>query len=230
MAAPRASGATPPRTKKKSPAPKAYHHGDLRRALLDASVALIAERGVEALSLREAARAAGVSPAAPYHHFASKSELLGAIAARGFEGLGAAQTAAVAALPDPEQPMARLAALGHAYVGFALAHPTEFRLMFRPSLVAAADLPAGCDPTAGFHQLLDAVGRVARTLPPGLLDERALTLAAWSLVHGAAELVLEGPIGATGDRAPVPPGHVGPAVVGVLETLLGVAAKSRGAE
>ena len=226
MAAPRAPRA-PARTKK--PAPKAYHHGDLRRALLDASVALITERGVEALSLREAARAAGVSPAAPYHHFASKSELLGAIAARGFQGLSAAQSAAVAALPDPDQPMARLGALGNAYVAFALAHPTEFRLMFRPSLVAARDLPADCDAAAGFQQLLDAVGRVARTLPVGLIDEQALTLAAWSLVHGAAELVLEGPMGATGDRPAPPPSSVGPQVVGVLVKLLGVAAEARAA-
>lgn len=226
MASPRAASKAP---KSKKATPKAYHHGDLRRTLLDASVALIAEHGVEALSLREAARAAGVSPAAPYHHFASKSELLGAIAARGFAGLDEAQRAAVAALPDPEDPMARLAALGHAYVAFAIANPTEFRLMFRPTLVGAADLPEGCDPASGFHQLIDAVGRVARTLPPGLIDEQALTLAAWSLVHGAAELVLEGPIGAVEGRAPVPAAQIGPAVVGVLSTLLGTAAKSRAA-
>jgi len=198
----------------------AYHHGDLRRVLLDAIEALIVAGGVEALSLREVARAAGVSPAAPYHHFASKAELLGAIAARGFAGLTAAMHAAIAALPDADEPHERLMAIGNAYIAFARAQPTEFRLMFRPGLVTPADLPADCDPAVSFELLLDAVTRLSRVVPASLVTPEALALTAWSLVHGAAELLLDGPLAAVHDRLPVAPEDVGPMVVATLPTLL----------
>lgn len=184
----------------KRPAKK-YHHGDLRRALLEASVTLIAERGVEALSLREVAQSIGVSPAAPYHHFGSKSVLLGAIAARGFAGLTEAMQGALAALPVEHTPIDRLAAIGDAYLGFALAHPTEYRLMFSPGLVSPADLPPDCQPEASYGLLLEAVAQVAATLRPNLIDPDALVATCWSLVHGAATLILEGPLGETG-RSP----------------------------
>lgn len=200
-------------------AKKAYHHGDLRRALLDASIALIAESGVEALSLREVAQRIGVSSAAPYHHFGSKAQLLGAIAASGFVGLGDAMETAIAALDDPEEPLLRLEAIGNAYVAFAVRHPTEFRLMFRPSMVSAKDLPADCDPSRGFTQLLDAVGRVTRALSPGLIPPEGLVLTAWSVVHGAAELLLEGPL-AQIDHPLRHEKDVGPLVVRTLTTLL----------
>lgn len=209
-----------PRKSPRAEAKKAYHHGDLRRALLDASIALIAESGVEALSLREVAQRIGVSSAAPYHHFGSKAQLLGAIAASGFVGLGDAMETAIAALKDPEEPLLRLEAIGNAYVAFAVRHPTEFRLMFRPSMVSAKDLPADCDPSRGFTQLLDAVGRVTRALSPGLIPPEGLVLTAWSVVHGAAELLLEGPLGQIDHPLRVHERDVGPLVVRTLTTLL----------
>lgn len=217
---PPAKPAADPSTKPARAGKPAYHHGDLRRVLLDVSVELIATAGVEALSLREVARAAGVSPAAPYHHFASKAELLGAIAARGFTGLTAAMRQALGAMAEPDEPTGRLAALGSAYIEFARSHPTEFRLMFRPSLVRRADLPLDCDPTSSFSLLLDAVARVSRALPIDGVTPEALTLGAWSLVHGAAELLLDGPLVEVESRLPISPERVGPTVVGVLQSLL----------
>jgi AcrR family transcriptional regulator len=173
-------------------AKSAYHHGDLRAALLRASTRWIEAHGVESLSLREVARAAGVSPGAPYHHFSSKAQLLGAIAGEGFMTLTAEMRAAQSALSPRADAVDRLEALGHAYVRFALANPTAFRLMFRPTLVRRSDLPEACEPTAAFKLLTDAAMAVAREAPPLQAGQEALILAAWSLVHGASELLLEG--------------------------------------
>src|SRR5690242_4627498 len=111
---------------------RAYHHGDLRRTLLEASLELIAESGLDALSLREVARRAGVSPGAPYHHFESREQLLTALAVDGFALLGEAMRSARDAA-GAEDVIERFGAIGEAYVRFALAHPAHFRLMFRPS-------------------------------------------------------------------------------------------------
>ncbi len=212
---------------KKGTAKESYHHGDLRRALLEASVQLIARDGVEALSLREVAQRVGVSPAAPYHHFSNKAQLLGAIAATGFDGLAQAMDQAVAKSP-PGDPIARLRALGEAYVAFALARPTEFRLMFRPGLVSDKDLPPDCTPDRTFGALMEALAAVAPLLPPGLIRPEALTLAAWAIVHGAAELVLDGPLGTPGEGPmKLPPQRVGPLVVEAFTTLLQSAASRR---
>jgi AcrR family transcriptional regulator len=206
-----------------------YHHGDLRRALIDASISLIEQRGIEALSLREVARVAGVSTAAPYHHFANKAELLGAIAARGFAGLTEAMQAAIAsadaaaadgsaAAPDP---LVRLGALGRAYVDFACARPTEFRLMFRPALVGPSDLPDDCDPQASFMLLFQVVVAVHAQLPESPLSPEQLTLSAWSLVHGAADLLVDGPLREPNPYMTLRPDQVGAAVVATIMTLLG---------
>lgn len=215
-----------PRPKKNAPIKKAYHHGDLRRALLEASIALVEDVGVEALSLREVARKAGVSSAAPYHHFANKAELLGAIAAGGFTGLAQAMDEAILKLPDADDPIDRLSAIGQAYVAFARSHPTEFRLMFRPGLVTVADLPAECDPMAAFVRLLDAVDRVTRVLPPNLIAPHALIVTSWSVVHGAAELLLDGPLGQVNHQLSIPIDEVGGMAVKTLTTLLRAATQS----
>lgn len=221
MSTQRARKAKPPRAKER-PKPR-YHHGDLRAALVRASVDLIARDGLESLSLREAAREAGVSSAAPYHHFATKADLLAAIAADGFVALEAAMRDAIAALEDPEAPSPRLQALGRAYVGFARSHPIEFRLMFRGSTSARSPLPKGCDPSASYSLLVDAVERIAKTLPPGTIAPEALVLTAWSLVHGAAELVLEGPIATAEGSIAIADDQVGATVVATLGRLLELA-------
>jgi AcrR family transcriptional regulator len=156
---------------------RGYHHGDLRAALMAAGDALLEEGGDGGFSLREAARRAGVSPAAAYRHFADKDALLRAIAARGYEEFGGAMRAAAAAEPGQA-----LNAMGEAYLRFALARPARFRLMFGPVVArtrgADPRLDAGRD--AAFAALSDQAG------------SRAASLRAWGLVHGLAMLLLDG--------------------------------------
>ena len=104
-----------------------YHHGDLRDALVRAARTILEKQGLAALSLRGAARAAGVSPAAPYHHFPDKHSLLDAVAVQGFDALTSAMDKRMAKKKDPS---ARLDASGVGYVVFALENPALFRLMF----------------------------------------------------------------------------------------------------
>src|SRR5262245_30775541 len=107
----------------------AYHHGDLREALVTAATALLEEQGLSGFTLRQCARRAGVSHAAPAHHFAAADDLLAEIAARGFERFVARLGKAADQVEGP--PLARLEAMGHAYVAFAIANPAVYGLMFR---------------------------------------------------------------------------------------------------
>jgi AcrR family transcriptional regulator len=155
---------------------RTYHHGDLRAALVSAALDLLESGGAAALSLRAAARACGVSAMAPYRHFASKEDLLEAVAARGFEQLAADLEAADAAADGK----AALAAQGAAYVAFACRHPALFRLMFtRPCRVS--------DQGRAYRIL----ARRAAALAGPAWPAEDLTLAAWSLVHGLAALILD---------------------------------------
>lgn len=168
-----------------------YHHGDLRRALLDAALARLADGGAAGLSLRGLARDAGVSPTAVYRHFADKDELLAAIATEGFEGLRAETLAGgEEGGADPE---GRLLGIGWGYVRFAREHPAHYRLMFGPQMVDKARHPAlEKAATASYAVLEDAVraGVEAGALTPP--DVRLLSTAAWSLVHGLAMLIIDG--------------------------------------
>ncbi|RZJ08327.1 MAG: TetR family transcriptional regulator, partial [Rubrivivax sp.] len=130
--APKSVAERPPRPRVKPAG--AYHHGALRETLLDAAEALLAQRGADALSLRDVARGAGVSHAAPYHHFAGLPELLAALAARSFQQLGAAMQAGVDAHPADARD--QLLAIATAYVDFARRRPARFRLMFGPVLAS----------------------------------------------------------------------------------------------
>jgi AcrR family transcriptional regulator len=170
-----------------------YHHGALEEALVEAAAQLAAERGVPALSLREAARRAGVSQAAPYHYFADKSALLAAVAEKGFRLFARSQAAALAEAPS--DPTARLQALGAAYVQFALDKPHYFRVMFRPHLVEQGKYPALHEvSTRSFERLVECT-RAAR-LAHGYDDPDPLAAATlmWSVPHGLAMLFLDGPI------------------------------------
>ena len=165
---------------------KTYHHGDLRAALITAAIELIAENGVAGLSLRECARRAGVSHAAPYRHFADKNALLLEIARDGFARLAAVGEAAMKAVEDPRD---RLDAYGIAYVRFAVENPVVFRLMFTSDFDKGEGQDDDADPGA-FALLLrtagDAVG--------GKVDARLAAAGAWSLPHGLALLILDGRI------------------------------------
>lgn len=169
-----------------------YHHGDLRRALLDAAETVLVEQGVGALSLRDLARRVGVSPTAPYHHFGSKADLVAALAEDALDQLDAALAEAGTAHADPEE---RLRALGITYVLFAVDHPERFRLAFRPEMgspfAALADDPDAL-PTeaAGFRHLV----RVVAEMTPDPAAQATLAVASWSLVHGLASLLVDGPL------------------------------------
>lgn len=156
-----------------------YHHGDLRRALLEAAIATIATTGPGAISLREVARRAGVSHAAPTHHFGDKAGLLTALAAEGFRLL--ANT-----LRDTYERTDSFLEVGVAYVRFATEHRAYFEVMFRPELYHANDPELVQASEAAEAMLYGPVGTMAGDAP----DFDALTagIAAWSLVHGLATL------------------------------------------
>jgi AcrR family transcriptional regulator len=160
-----------------------YHHGDLRASLLDAAEAVLADRGVNGLTLRDVARAAGVSHAAPYHHFASLNDLLAAVAQHGFEELGRAMVQAVAVTDTRE----RLLRVAQAYLDCARAHPQRFRLMFGPLLASKDDHPAL--KAAAQH----AFGFVlAAANAHDTKNGTDLAIAGWSLAHGLSHLVIDG--------------------------------------
>lgn len=164
-----------------------YHHGDLRRALIQAAVDLMARAGVDALTLRAAARRAGVSAAAPYRHFADKQALLAAVAEEGFRAM--VEEMRRASAEHSTEPLAALRAVGLAYVGFARRHPSHFRVMFGREVADRSRHPALSEAAAAAFELLaDAVGQCQRA---GLVregDPRALAVSAWSMVHGLADL------------------------------------------
>ncbi|MCX5412052.1 TetR/AcrR family transcriptional regulator [Streptomyces sp. NBC_00059] len=158
---------------------RTYHHGDLRRAVLGAALDVIRAEGPDALSLRDLARRAGVSHAAPAHHFKDRTGLLTAVAAEGYTLFADALTDA----PD-------LRERGVAYVRFATGHPAHFQVMFRPELHRADD-----------QDLLAAKERATEALRAGVSglsdadrgdDARLAGIAAWSLAHGFATLLLSG--------------------------------------
>ena len=161
---------------------------DLRRRVLDASLALIAQEGLEAFSMREVARRAGVSHQAPYHHFPDREAIMAAIVAEGFAKLRDETLAAGEGAADKFD---RLTRIGRAYVGFALRHPAHFKLMFRSEWVdAEKHTEAGACAEGAFAVLSEAISALARG--PDGEPERTTLMMAWSLAHGLATLLLEG--------------------------------------
>ena len=168
-----------------APESRPYHHGDLRRALIDAARRLLEQEGPTALSLRAVAREAGVSPAAPYHHFKDKGELLDAVAHEGWEMLNSAM---VQARGDAVSVKDKMAALGVAYVCFARDNPSLYRVMYDGSR-DKEDLPMHLrmQEDSAYCQVRDTL--VDAGADP--TDEVALelaTTAAWCAAHGLAEM------------------------------------------
>lgn len=176
----------PMRLKRKS----GYHHGDLKRTLLDVSIAVIDKHGVDALNLRELAIRAGVSSGAPYHHFADRAALLAAIAEEGFGDLETAMIRERDAAPDDAT--SRLAALGGAYVSFATAHRGHFRVMFRGDLIGGDSPELVQAKPRAFQLLWDAMEDCQRSGVAPAGDLQPLVLTAWSAVHGLATLWIDG--------------------------------------
>lgn len=162
---------------------------DLRQKVLKASLALIEEGGLDRLSMREAARKAGVSHQAPYHHFADREAILAAIAGEGFVKLR--QALARAAADAGTDPRKAVEAMGRAYIDFALRHPAYFQVMFRADVVPLDRYPeARKEEDEAFGGLIEAIDKAFASEPDDV--RRRLAIAAWALVHGLATLILEG--------------------------------------
>lgn len=166
-----------------------YHHGDLKNALVDAATRLIETKGLPGLSLRGVAREAGVSQAAPYHHFKDKEALVAEVCCLGFCELGDRMRAAIGEAPSV---LDALDQVGHAYIVFAMERRAYFSIMWGSNVEDKSDYPrlqeeAHCT----FEMLvgLIAKGQAAGEIRPGAPVEHAM--AAWAAVHGAASLLVD---------------------------------------
>jgi AcrR family transcriptional regulator len=168
---------------------KRYHHGNLREALLEASIQLIGEIGPNAFTLREVARRAGVSHNAPYRHFQDKNALLGAVAAQGYNELTEAMTRAAGQFPDSRD---RLIHAGLAYIAFALRRPEHFTVMFDAPLSSQEYPEAALASERSFAVLLNLVQACQDKKPPIPDRQLPFALLAWSMVHGIAKLAITG--------------------------------------
>ena len=173
---------------------RTYHHGDLRRALLDAALVILQTKDAKTLSLRGVARQAGVSHTAPYRHFEDKAALLAAVAEEGFIEFGRYLQNAVDAAES--EPITSLKMTGAAYIRYALHHPIHFRLMFDSHTLE----PKSEDTSSSLYQtsvqtfqiLVDIIsaGQTAGKFVNG--DPKMLATGRWALVHGLAMLMLDG--------------------------------------
>jgi AcrR family transcriptional regulator len=171
-----------------------YHHGDLRQALIEAAMRALKHRPVEDLSLRALGRELGVSPRAPYRHFATKEQLLAAVAVEGFRVSWAFTTKRMAAADT--DPIARIRAIAEAYVLFAVEHPAAFRVMYAPYATVEEGAPELLRARAEGHgatMASIAEGQAAGVLRAG--DPMQLALLLWSTMHGLAVLLIEGQLG-----------------------------------
>lgn len=175
-----------PMTDAASTEPRPYHHGDLSRALVEAARRLLEQEGPSALSLRAVAREAGVSPAAPYHHFKDKSQLLDAVAHQGWDMLNARMTEARAKANTVSD---KLTGLGVAYVQFARENPALYRVMYdrsRDKDMLPEHLHDNDD--SAYCQVRDTVIEAGVT-PGDEIQLELATTAAWCAAHGLAEMV-----------------------------------------
>jgi AcrR family transcriptional regulator len=164
---------------------------NLRQKVLKASVALIEAGGLDRLSMREAARKAGVSHQAPYHHFGDREAILAAIATEGFGMLQ--QELSRSLDKHAASQRAALEAVAKTYVDFALRHPGYFRVMFRSDAVPIESYPQAIDNAdAAFGALVQAIDRSFAGEPPEA--RRNLAFACWAFTHGLATLLLDGPL------------------------------------
>ncbi len=169
-----------------------YHHGDLRSALLDSVAQIIRESGASFVSIREVARRARVSHAAPAHHFRNKSGLLTAFAAQGFDRLADTVGEAIAS-SGATRPPEVLAAMGRGYVRFAIENPEHFAIMFRVDLLDREDETYARASDRAYSPFIATVNAASEH---GYLagDPRVVAASAWSLVHGLATLWIGGQI------------------------------------
>ena len=172
-----------------SPAKRAYHHGDLRAQLLESALAILRTKGPQALTIRGVARAAHVSQAAPYRHFADRRALVAAVAEAGFHLLHTAMFEGMQRAPGGQG----FRQVAVAYMQFAHDHPAEYRIMFGPELSNHDELPAlreASHATLGF-----VAGGIAGLQSAGVVgkgDPAIMAAALWSMLHGLVMLTLDG--------------------------------------
>ena len=177
---------------------RAYHHGDLRAALLAEAAAIIAEGGAESVTMRALGQRLGVSRAAPYRHFPDKSALLVAVAATGFERLNRR----LQSIEESAQRSSfeRFRRMGDEYVRFALENPAHYRLMYGKEALTRLDHPELREAAnALFEELVSVFTAHQQSGWIKREDPRAQAYVAWSAVHGLASLLIDGQITATDD-------------------------------
>ena len=176
---------------------RAYHHGDLRRSLIDAAVTLVTDEQDWNFSLREVARRAGVSHNAPYNHFEDKRDLLAEVAAVGFQMLRERMLAAISGIKDAQKALVKTGAV---YVKFGVENPARYRLMFGSVVVSSADdrpeslKVAGANTKAVLEEIIQR-GAQQGIFVPSPKDKEQLEIAvlsAWSAVHGLTMLAIDG--------------------------------------
>jgi AcrR family transcriptional regulator len=178
---------------------RGYHHGNLREALVDAALALIAEQGAEGVTLAEVARMAGVSTAAPYRHFRDRDALMVEVAKRGFDRFADTLHAAIA--DDDDKPIESLNRIGRAYLQFARTEPALYSAMFEGQITPTMDGGLSIAAERAFGALQDICQQLHDDLPketraPALM----MALHIWALSHGIASLFARGDRG----RRPIP--------------------------
>ena len=172
-----------------APKKSGYHHGHLRKALIEAAHSLIAEQGPEDFTLAEASRRAGVSTAAPYRHFTDRSALIEAVAARGFTQL----TERLRSARDrhPAGSVRSIIEMGQAYVAFAADEPALFRLMFARHRVAPPAEEASSEGGACFQVLLEAVAAWLQETKGDQAQLLPVAMPLWTIVHGTSHLLID---------------------------------------
>ena len=207
-------------SKSESPGGRSYHHGNLKEALVRAALDLIAQKGPGGFTFAEAARAAGVSPAAPYRHFKDRDELMAEVARRGFEAFTAAlERAWDKGRPDPRAALERL---GRAYLSFARTEAAFYAAMFEANVPADATPELRAASESAFGVLRMAAEAVVAEFPPARRPPALmLALHIWSLAHGVAALFGRG----GGGRRALPMSPEDLLEAGVLLYLQGLAAE-----
>jgi AcrR family transcriptional regulator len=169
-----------------------YHHGDLRRALLQTAVRTIRSHGVDGLTLRGVGSTLGVSRTALYRHFTDKAALLAAVAAEGFRMLREELTRA---WEDGGRAFAGFEAMGAAYVRFAVAHPSHYRVMFGADISSAGHAELADEGGGAFQVLVTALTALQEQELARRDDPQQMALFVWAAVHGVAMLAIDGRLG-----------------------------------
>jgi AcrR family transcriptional regulator len=185
--------------------PRSYHHGNLREVLLEAARKLIEQYGPAGFSLTEAARLAGVSPAAPYRHFRDRDALLAEVAHNGFERFAARLDMAWNnGIPTP---LSAFENLGRAYLAFARDEPASYAVMFESGLHAGGDAQLKAAADRAFNVLQRAATALCQALPPDRRPPvRLMSLHIWALSHGVADLFVQGK--PNGGKLPMTPEEI----------------------